>query len=312
MRHKVTIVGAGHVGATIAQRIAEANLADVALLDILAGIPQGKALDIWESGPVCGFSGQVIGTNDYADSADSDLIIITAGIARKPGMSREDLLATNARIIKSVTQEVTRYSPQAVILVVTNPLDVMVYLANKVSGLPGQKVVGMAGILDSSRFRSFIAQELRVSPQSIQALVLGGHGDTMVPLPRYANVGGVPLTELLKPERIEKLVQRTRQGGAEIVGHLKTGSAYYAPSAAAVEMAEAILLDNKKLLPCSAYLEGEYGLNDIYMGMPVILGSGGVERIIELKLTPAEQELLLQSAAKVKDSIKLLNKLELF
>ncbi len=312
MPQKVTVVGAGHVGATTAQRIAETNLANVVLLDILAGIPQGKALDIWESGPVCGFSSQVIGSNDYADSADSDLVIITAGIARKPGMSREDLLATNARIIASVTKEVTRYSPETIILVVTNPLDVMAYLVNKLSGFPKQKVVGMAGILDGSRFRSFLAQELGVSPQSVQALVLGGHGDTMVPLPRYASVGGIPLTELLDPEQIERLVQRTRQGGAEIVGHLKTGSAYYAPSAAAAEMAEAILLDNKKLLPCSAYLEGEYALNDIYMGMPVVLGGGGVERIIELKLTPAEQNLLLQSAAKVKESLKLLEQLELF
>lgn len=309
MQSKITVVGAGNVGATTAQRIAESRLTDVVLIDILEGIPQGKGLDIWESGPVCGFSSQVTGSNDYADSADSQLVIITAGIARKPGMSREDLLATNAKIIKSVTKEVTRYSPEAIILVVTNPLDAMVYLVKKVSGFPRERVVGMAGILDSSRFCTFLADELGISPQSIQALVLGGHGDTMVPLPRYTNIGGIPLPELLDKDRIEALVKRTRQGGAEIVGHLKTGSAYYAPSAAIWEMICAILCDEKKLLPCAAYLEGEYGLTDIYMGVPVVLGSLGVEKIIELKLTPQEQEMLNQSAAKVKESINLINQL---
>jgi malate dehydrogenase len=297
------------VGATAAQRIAESNLADVVLLDILEGIPQGKGLDIFESGPVCGFSGQVTGSNDYADTAGSRLVIITAGVARKPGMSREDLLATNAKIVSSVTKKVVNYSPQAIILVVSNPLDVMAYLVKKVSGFPKQRVVGMAGILDSARFRTFVAQELGVSAESIHALVLGGHGDTMVPLPRYTSVGGVPLTELLSAEQIDALTRRTRQGGAEIVGYLKTGSAYYAPSAAVWEMTESILLDKKKLLPCSACLEGEYGLNDIYMGMPVVLGAEGVERIVELKLSPDEQALVKQSAAKVEESINLLNQL---
>jgi malate dehydrogenase len=309
MRHKVTIVGAGNVGATAAQRIAESELADVVLIDILEGIPQGKGLDIWESAPVCGFSSQVSGSNHYAYSADSQLVIITAGVARKPGMSREDLLATNARIVSSVVREVADYSPQAIILVVTNPLDAMAWLVKRISGFPKERVVGMAGILDSSRFRSFIARELRVSPQDVQALVLGGHGDTMVPLPRYTSVGGVPLTELLAPDRIEALVQRTRQGGAEIVGHLKTGSAYYAPSAAVWEMAEAILRDKQRFLPASAYLEGEYGLADIYLGVPVVLGASGVERVVELELTPQERESLNRSAAKVQESIKLLNQL---
>ena len=277
MVKKVTVVGAGNVGATAAMRIAEEELADVVLVDILEGVPAGKALDLMEAAPFGKYDSSIIGlSNDYSGAKDSDIIIITAGIPRKPGMSRDDLLSTNRTIIRSVVKEVTSLAPDSILIIVSNPLDAMCHVALEASGFPKERVMGMAGALDSARLRAFIAMELNVSVENIQALVLGGHGDTMVPLPRYSTVAGIPITELLPPERIEALVERTRNGGAEIVGLLKTGSAYYAPAYAAVKMAEAILKDKKKIIPCTAYLEGEYGIHDLFIGVPVKLGKKGV------------------------------------
>ncbi|MBN8544746.1 MAG: malate dehydrogenase [Ignavibacteria bacterium] len=301
---KITVVGAGNVGATAAQRIAEKHLAEnVVLLDVIEGIPQGKALDMWESAPVEDFDSSVIGTNDYKDTAGSDIIVITAGLARKPGMTRDDLLMKNAEIVKSVTEQIVPGSPNSVIVVVSNPLDVMTWVSMKTSGFPKHRVVGMAGILDSARFRLFIAKELNVSVMDVQALVLGGHGDSMVPLVRYSTVSGIPISELLPAERIAQLVDRARNGGIEIVNYLKTGSAYYAPSSSAVEMVDAIVKNRQRILPCAAYLEGEYGLDGMYVGVPVQLGSNGIEKIIELKLTDSELEELHRSANDVKANI---------
>jgi malate dehydrogenase len=302
-RPKITIVGAGNVGATAAHWAAQREMGDIVLVDIIAGMPQGKALDLMETGPVEGFDTRIVGTNGYEETTSSDVVVITSGLARKPGMSREDLLAKNKEIITSVTTEIVKRSPQSILIMVTNPLDTMTYLAKKVSGFPKNRVVGMAGVLDSARFRSFIAMELNCSVEDVQAFVLGGHGDEMVPLARYSTVAGIPLPELMSPEKIDRILERTRKGGGEIVALLKTGSAYYCPSAAAVQMVEAILLDKKRILPCSAYLEGEYGLSDMYFGVPVKLGSEGVEEIIEVKLTPEEKASLEKSAASVKKSI---------
>lgn len=304
MKKKTTVIGAGNVGATTAQRLAEKGLCDVVLVDILEGVPQGKALDLMEAAPIECHDAKISGSNDYAATAGSQVVILTAGIPRKPGMSRDDLLATNKRIIQDVTRQIVQYSPDAVIIIVSNPLDAMCHVAFETSGLPGSMIVGMAGILDSARLRAFIAMELNVSVESVQALVLGGHGDTMVPLPRYSTVGGIPVTELLPADRIDALIDRTRRGGAEIVGLLKTGSAYYAPSSAAVEMAEAILEDKKKILPCAAYLQGEYGIHDLFVGVPVKLGSGGVEEIIEVSLTDAEMSALRKSAGAVRELVE--------
>lgn len=301
---KITVVGAGNVGATAAQRIAEKHLAEnVVLLDVIEGIPQGKALDMWESGPVEDFDSAVIGTNDYSDTAGSDIVVITAGLARKPGMTRDDLLMKNAEIVRSVTEQVVPVSPDAVIVVVSNPLDVMTWVSMKTSGFPKNRVVGMAGVLDSARFRLFIAKELNVSVMDVQALVLGGHGDSMVPLIRYSTVSGIPISELMSAERIEQLVDRARNGGIEIVNYLKTGSAYYAPSSSAVEMVDAIVKNRQRILPCAAYLEGEYGLNGMYVGVPVKLGRNGIEKVIELKLTDKELAELHRSAMDVKTNI---------
>ncbi len=302
--NKITVVGAGHVGATCAQRLAEKELArEVVLIDIVEGIPQGKGLDQWESAPVEGFDSHISGANDYEEAADSDLFIVTAGIARKPGMSRDDLLKTNASIVESVSKEIARAAPDSIIIMVSNPLDVMAYVAMKTTGFPRERVIGMAGVLDTARFRSFISLELGVSVEDIQALVLGGHGDTMVPLVSYTTIAGIPLTQFLGSERIEALIERTRKGGAEIVGHLKTGSAYYAPSAAAVQMAEAIVKDKRRILPCAAYLEGEYGHDGIFLGVPCQLGEGGLQRIIEVELTKSETEALASSAEAVRETI---------
>ncbi|MDA2936758.1 malate dehydrogenase [Acidobacteria bacterium AH-259-A15] len=306
MRPKVTVVGAGHVGATTALRLVEKQLADVVLVDILEGIPQGKALDLLEAGPVEGYDFQLTGSNDYEPTQGSDIVVITAGLPRKPGMSRDDLLLKNAGILRDVTQEVAPHSPDATIIVVSNPLDAMCHVAKSVSGFARQRVVGMAGILDSARFRTFIAQELNVSVENTHAFVLGGHGDTMVPLPRYSTVAGIPITELLSKERLEALIQRTRDGGAEIVKLLKAGSAYYAPSAAVAEMVEAILRDKKKILPCAAYLQGEYGISDLYLGVPVKLGAEGVEEIIQINLSTEEEAQLQKSAAAVQELVNVL------
>ena len=305
--NKITVAGAGHVGATCAQRLAEKELArEVVLIDIVEGIPQGKGLDQWESAPVEGFDSHIIGANDYEEAADSDLFIVTAGIARKPGMSRDDLLKTNASIVESVSKEIARVAPDSIIIMVSNPLDVMAYVARKTTGFPRERVIGMAGVLDTARFRSFISLELGVSVEDIQALVLGGHGDTMVPLVSYTTISGIPLTQFLGSERIEALIERTRKGGAEIVAHLKTGSAYYAPSAAAVQMAEAIVKDKRRILPCAAYLEGEYGHDGIFLGVPCQLGEGGLQRIIEVELTKSETEALASSAEAVRETIGVL------
>ncbi len=296
MRRKVTIVGAGNVGATAAHWIAAKELANVVLIDVVEGIPQGKALDLLQAMPVEKRDSYIIGTNDYADTADSDVVVITAGIPRKPGMSRDDLLMTNYKIMSDVVAKVIAYSPDCILVIVSNPLDAMAQTAYKQSKFNRERVIGMAGVLDSARFRTFIAQELKVSVENVTAFVLGGHGDTMVPLPRYSTVAGIPITELMDADTIERLVQRTRDGGAEIVKHLKTGSAYYAPSAAAVEMVEAILKDKKKILPCAAYLEGEYGIRGLYVGVPCKLGARGLEQIIEIKLTDEEAAALKKSA----------------
>jgi len=301
MRKKVTIVGSGHVGATAAHWIAAKELANVVLLDVIEGIPQGKGLDLLEAMPIEKRDVSIIGTNDYADTANSDVVVITAGIARKPGMSREDMLDTNSKIMADVVSKVVAVSPNSILIIVSNPLDAMAQAAFKKSGFPRERVIGMAGVLDSSRFRTFIAEELKVSVENVTAFVLGGHGDTMVPLPRFSTVAGIPITDLIAPERIAALVQRTRDGGAEIVKYLKAGSAYYAPSAAAVEMVEAILKDKKKILPCAAYLEGEYGINGLFIGVPCKLGEKGLEQIIEIKLSADEQAALHKSADAVKE-----------
>ncbi|MEA2039073.1 MAG: malate dehydrogenase [Thermodesulfobacteriota bacterium] len=301
MKRKASVIGAGNVGATAAMRLAEKELADVVLIDILEGIPAGKALDLMETAPIEKYDSRITGiTGDYSDAKGSDIVIITAGIPRKPVMSRDDLLATNMGIMASVTGEVAKVAPDAVLIIVSNPLDAMCHVAYEVSGFPKNRVIGMAGVLDSARFRTFIAMELNVSVENTHAFVLGGHGDTMVPLPRYSTVAGIPITELMPPDRIEALVERTRKGGAEIVGLLKTGSAYYAPASAAVEMAEAILKDKKKILPCAVYLEGEYGIHDLFVGVPVKLGENGVEQIIEIELTGQEKEGLNRSADAVR------------
>jgi malate dehydrogenase len=306
VRTKISVVGAGNVGATVAQLIAYKELGDVVMVDIIEGLPQGKALDLLEAGPVEGYDSQVTGANHYEATADSHIVVITAGIARKPGMSRSDLITTNANIVRAVTEQVVTYSPEAYLIVVSNPLDAMVHLAKHVSGFPKNRVVGQAGVLDSTRFRTFIAQELNVSVEDTQAFVLGGHGDTMVPLPRYSTVAGIPITHLLPQETIDRLVQRTRDGGGEIVNLLKTGSAFYAPGSSVVQMVEAIVKDKKRVLPCTAYLEGEYGLRDIYFGVPVKLGAGGVEQIIEIELTADERATLQASAKEVAETIQLL------
>lgn len=307
MDKKVTVVGAGNVGATAAQRLAEKELCDVVLVDIIEGVPQGKSLDLMEAAPIEKHDAKLTGTNAYEASAGSDVVIITAGIPRKPGMSRDDLIATNAGIMKKVVAEVVKFSPEAILIIVSNPLDAMCHVAYEASGFPKNRVIGMAGVLDSARFRTFIAMELNVSVENTHAFVLGGHGDTMVPLPRFSTVAGIPITELMPEDRIKALCERTANGGAEIVGLLKTGSAYYAPASAAVEMAEAILKDKKKILPCAAYLQGEYGYNDLFIGVPVKLGKGGVEQVIEIKLTADEKAALDKSAAAVqglKDLLK--------
>ena len=302
-RPKITVVGAGNVGATVAQYVVEKELGDVVLVDVIEGIPQGKALDLAQAGPVHGYDSGLTGSNGYDETANSDIVVITAGMARKPGMTRDDLLFKNAEIVGSVVDQVASRSKSAILILVTNPLDAMVQLAWKRSGFPAQRVIGMAGILDSSRFRTFIARELNVSVENVNAFVLGGHGDTMVPLPRYSTVAGIPITDLLPPERIAALVTRTANGGAEIVNFLKSGSAYYAPGAAAVEMVEAILKDKKKILPCAAYLDGPYGVRGLYVGVPVKLGRAGVEQIIEIKLTADEQSAFDKSAAAVRELV---------
>lgn len=310
MRKKITVVGAGHVGATSAMRIAEKELADVVLIDIIEGVPAGKALDLTEAAPIEKHDARITGTTgDYGEARDSDIVIITAGIPRKPGMSRDDLLSTNMGIMRGVTKKVAAVAPNAILIIVSNPLDAMCHVAYETSGFPKNRVIGMAGVLDSARFRAFIAMELNVSVENTHAFVLGGHGDTMVPLPRYSTVAGIPITELMPPDRIEALAERTRNGGAEIVGLLKTGSAYYAPSSAAVEMAEAILKDKKKILPCAALLEGEYGIDGLFIGVPVKLGENGVEEIIEIKLTVEEEEALGRSADAVRGLVEDLKRL---
>jgi malate dehydrogenase len=303
MNKKVTVVGAGNVGATLAQRLADRELADVVLIDIIEGMPQGKGLDIMEATPVEGSDARVIGTNDYRDTAGSDVVVITAGIARKPGMSRDDLPNTNYKIVKDCVENVLKHSPGAILIVVSNPLDAMCQVAFKVAGLPKHRVFGMAGVLDSARMRTFIAMELGVSVENVHAFVLGGHGDTMVPLPRYSTVAGVPITELMSAEKVDAIVKRTANGGAEIVSLLKTGSAYYAPSASAAEMVDAVLKDKHKILPCCCYLEGEYGIRGLYIGVPAQLGDKGIEKIWEIKLTDPEKAALQKSAAAVKELV---------
>ena len=307
MDRKVTVVGSGNVGATAARSIADKELADVVILDILEGVPQGKGLDMLEACPVEGSDARVLGTNDYADTADSDIVVITAGLARKPGMSRDDLLAKNHAIMKGVTEQVIKYSPDCVIMPVTNPLDAMAQVVYRVSGFPRERIIGMAGVLDSARMRAFIAQALNVSVENTHAFVLGGHGDTMVPLPRYSTVAGIPITELLDAEQVEAIVHRTAHGGAEIVKLLGTGSAYYAPGSAVVEMVEAVLKDKKKILPCSVFLQGEYGVQDLFVGVPCKLGANGLEDIIEITLTPGEDAALKKSAEHVRELVEIIN-----
>jgi malate dehydrogenase len=306
---KITVVGAGNVGASAAQRIAEKNLArQVVLIDVVEGIPQGKGLDQWESAPIEGFDTRVVGTNDYAASAGSDLYIVTAGIARKPGMSRDDLVRTNVEIVKAVSQQIKQHSPNAIVIVVSNPLDVMCWVAKQVTGFPRERVIGMAGVLDTARYRSFLAEALDVSVLDIQAMVLGGHGDTMVPLISYTTVSGIPVTQMMDRKKLDEIVDRTRNGGAEIVNYLKTGSAYYAPAAAAVQMAESIALDKKRVLPCAAWLEGEYGLKGLYLGVPCKLGARGLEQVLQVELTSKEQVALHKSADAVRqimDGVKI-------
>jgi malate dehydrogenase len=306
-RTKVTVIGAGNVGATAAQRIAEAGLADVVLVDIVEGLPQGKGLDLAEAAPVVGHDARVLGSNDYADTAGSAVVVVTSGIARKPGMSRDELLATNAGIVRAVVEEAVRHSPDAILVIVTNPLDAMCHVAKEASGFPRERVIGMAGVLDSARFRTFIAMELGVSVEDTHAFVLGGHGDTMVPLPRYSTVAGIPITELMSPERVQALVERTAKGGAEIVALLKSGSAYYAPAAATFEMVDAILRDRKRVLPCAVYLQGEYGVDGLFVGVPVVLGVGGMERVIEIRLSDDEAAAFQRSAAAVQELVDVLH-----
>ena len=305
-RRKVTVIGAGNVGATTAQRIAESGLADVVLVDIVEGLPQGKGLDLAEAAPVVGHDGRITGTNSYDETSGSDVIVVTSGIARKPGMSRDDLISTNAGIVRGVVSEAAKRSPDAILVVVTNPLDAMCHVAIKASGFPKSRVIGMAGTLDSARFRHFIALETGVSVEDVRAFVVGGHGDTMVPLPRYSAVGGIPLPEMLSADRIAAIVQRTRSGGAEIVELLKTGSAFYAPAAATFEVVESILLDRRRLIPCAALLEGEYGVQGLFVGVPVVVGAGGVERIVEVKFTPEEQTAFTKSAEAVRELLSLI------
>jgi malate dehydrogenase len=305
MVNKITVVGAGNVGATAAQRVAEKELArTVVMVDVVEGIPQGKALDQWQSAPIEGFDSRVIGTNGYEETAGSDIVIITAGIARKPGMSRDDLLNTNAGIVKQVAENIKRTSRNAIVIVVSNPLDVMAWVAKEVTGFPRERVIGMAGVLDTARYRAFLAEAIDVSVRDIHAMVLGGHGDTMVPLISYTTVSGIPVTQFIDRARLDAIVDRTRNGGAEIVKHLKTGSAYYAPSAGAVEMAEAIVKDSKRVLPCSAWLDGEYGLRGLFLGVPCKLGRKGLEQIIEVELTADERAALAKSAEAVRDPMK--------
>ena len=308
MVNLITVVGAGNVGATTAQRVAEKELARrVVMVDVVEGIPQGKGLDQWQSAPIEGFDSRVIGSNGYDETAGSDIVIITAGIARKPGMSRDDLLNTNAGIVKSVSEEVARTSPNAIVIVVSNPLDVMCYVAKKVTGFPRERVLGMAGVLDTARYRAFLAEAMDVSVRDIQAMVLGGHGDTMVPLISYTSVSGIPVTQLLDRKTLDEIVDRTRNGGAEIVKHLKTGSAYYAPSSGAVQMAEAIVKDQKRILPCAAWLEGEYGISGLFLGVPVKIGRGGMEKVIEVELTSKERVDLGKSAEAVREPMSKLS-----
>ena len=307
MFNKITVVGAGNVGATAAQRVAEKNLArTVVMVDVVEGVPQGKGLDQWQSAPIEGFDSRIVGTNGYEGAAGSELFIVTAGIARKPGMSRDDLVKTNAGIVGSVAKEIARVAPHSIIIVVSNPLDVMCYVAMKSSGFPRERVIGMAGVLDTARYRAFLAEALDVSVEDIQAMVLGGHGDTMVPLISYTTVSGIPVTQLISKEKLDAIVTRTRNGGAEIVNFLKTGSAYYAPSAAAVQMAEAIVLDKKRIFPCAAWLTGEYGLKEVFCGVPVKLGRRGLEQILEVTLTAEERDALHKSAGAVIDTMKAL------
>lgn len=308
MRRKVTVVGAGQVGATAAQRIFERGYADVVLVDIVEGLPQGKALDMLESGPIIGSDASIIGTNGYDESADSDVVVITSGVARKPGMSRDDLLFTNMGIIESVTKEVVQRSPDTILILVTNPLDAMAQVSYEVSGLPRERVIGQSGILDTARFRTFLAQELKVSVRDVQAYVLGGHGDTMVPLVNYTTVGGVPVSELLSKETLDGIIQRTRGGGGEIVSLLKTGSAFYAPAAGVTEMVDAIMLDQHRILPCAAYLQGEYGIDGLFVGVPVKLGAGGIEQIVQIKLSAEEEAMLKHSADEVQELVNVMQK----
>ena len=308
MVNKITVVGAGNVGATTAQRVAEKELASsVILVDIVEGIPQGKGLDQWQTAPIELYDTRVIGTNGYEESAGSDIVIITAGIARKPGMSRDDLMNTNAGIVKAVSEQVAKTSPNAIVIVVSNPLDVMCYVAKKVTGFPRERVIGMAGVLDTARYRAFLAEALDVSVRDIQAMVLGGHGDTMVPLISYTSVSGIPITQLMPTDQLNAIVDRTRSGGAEIVKHLKTGSAYYAPSAGAVQMAEAIVNNQRRILPCAAWLEGEYGMNGLFLGVPCKLGRKGLEKVIEVELTADERTALEKSAQAVRDPMAALS-----
>jgi malate dehydrogenase len=302
-RKKVTVVGAGNVGAEVALRLVDKNMADVVLIDILEGIPQGKALDMLEAGPIEGYDVKIRGTNDYAETTNSDVVVMTAGLARKPGMSRDDLLKKNFEVVRAVIEKVAKESPEAILIVVTNPLDAMAQTAFKVSGFPKQRVIGMAGVLDSARYRTFIAEALNVSVLDIQGFVLGGHGDTMVPVPRYTTVAGIPVQDLMPPDQLAAIVERTRKGGIEIVNLLKSGSAYYAPSSAVVEMIDAIFGDRKRILPCTAYLEGEYGIHGLFVGVPVKLGARGIEEIVQIKLTPEEQAALEKSAAAVKELV---------
>ena len=308
-RPKISVIGAGNVGASAAFRIASRELADVVLVDIVEGMPQGKALDLYQMCPVIGSDVEFVGTNGYESTANSDVVIITSGLPRKPGMSRDDLVSTNTKIVKEVTENIVRSSPNSILILVTNPLDAMVYVAHKVSGFPKQRIMGMAGVLDSARFRAFIAMELGVSVENIHAFVLGGHGDDMVPLARYTTVAGIPITELMNNDTIEAIIERTRKGGAEIVGLLKTGSAFYAPSTAAVEMAEAILKDKKKILPCCVLAEGEYGIEDTFVGLPVKLGRGGIEEIVQVDLEQKESEELASSASHVGELCKMIDDL---
>ena len=302
-RDKISVIGAGNVGATVANRVGEMEVGDVVMVDIIDGLPQGKGLDMLESAPIEGFDSSIIGTTGYEETRGSDVVVVTSGVPRKPGMSREDLLETNKKIIDSVVNQVVANSPNAILIMVANPLDTMTYLALKRSGFPKNRVMGMAGILDTARFKAFIAMELDVSIEDIQTIILGGHGDEMVPLPRYTTVSGIPLLQLLPEETVDRLVERTRKGGGEIVSLLKTGSAFYAPGAAAAQMVEAILKDKKRILPCCAYLEGEYGLSDICFGVPIKLGANGVEEVIEVELNQAERKSVSQSADAVRESI---------